>query len=368
MAPIHIFQTDQEHSTYVNLFRNDDEQRKFEEKYGSPEGLFSEPEDFSRTDKEKGQERKELRCEMYGAYSLEDEGRLFQNNQNKKLPAGFADTNTMQMMEGVWLGGIEMAQQIEDMVSHWYGVSKVQVLSYFVRGILTLLGVGLFVQQSFPVWFMNLFLFDLEVAKILTLWHILQHNGCEQLACVLYDILLVPLEKDYVVAHLFSAEYLEDKFPKLQNKYWELLHKPTPLCNLMSSMTVDTFPPSNPAPASIEASMEEVYLLPSELSNNGESQCFLTVTAVSGMREKSDTTFIVQSLSLMVQTLLEGMFSSILFAALALILNRLQQFYDNRTRTLFQGQKLFSSLSATSEYAVPDYHLETVCSGTTSRI
>jgi hypothetical protein len=85
-------------------------------------------------------------------------------------------------------------------------------------------------QRSFPVRAIDhLFLFELEVAKIQTLWHILQRNGRERLAGVLYDILAVHFRKDYAVSHLFSAAFLEERYPELESNYWELLQEPSPL-------------------------------------------------------------------------------------------------------------------------------------------
>jgi hypothetical protein len=178
------------------------------------------------------------------------------------------------------------------MVGHRYGVSEVRMLFDTLGNILTFLGAELPNQRSFPVRFIDHpFLFDLEVAKIQTLWHILHRNGREQLASVLCDILSVRLRKDYAVGHLFSAGYLEDNFPELESNYWELLRGPTDSYNTTFSATAASPPQgssrahSEPCASSsslpessaarAESSAEENafgFQLPGELDDDNPSQ------------------------------------------------------------------------------------------------
>lgn len=69
MAPIHVFQTDEERRIYERSFRNDEDRREFEEKYGAPVGPFSEPEDLpgmESTNRFKGKERQKTRYQARG--------------------------------------------------------------------------------------------------------------------------------------------------------------------------------------------------------------------------------------------------------------------------------------------------------------
>jgi hypothetical protein len=177
-----------------------------------------------------------------------EEGRLFQSRRCKKLrkslgdrlrqrtiekealkAAGFTDSGVVCMMGGVRLGCVEATRQIQDMVGHQYGVSMVCTVIREHDQLLIGLRIFLFKQRSFPVQSIDHpFLFELEVAKIQTLWHILQRNSREQLAGVLYDILAICFRKDYAVSHLFSMAFLEERHPELDSNYWELLQEPGP--------------------------------------------------------------------------------------------------------------------------------------------
>jgi hypothetical protein len=123
-----------------------------------------------------------------------EEGGLFQNGRRKKLrkfpgdrlrqttikrealkAAGFTDATAVCMMAGVCLGSVETARRIEDMVGHRYGVNEVRELQHFDFPVMSYIDTLKTTQRSFPVRLVaHPFLFDLEVAKMQTLWHILQ--------------------------------------------------------------------------------------------------------------------------------------------------------------------------------------------------
>jgi hypothetical protein len=69
-------------------------------------------------------------------------------------------------------------------------------------------------------------LFDSEVAKMQTLWSILQRNGCIQLADKLHELLSIQLRNEYVVSHVLNAGYLDFNYPKGETNYWDLLEDP----------------------------------------------------------------------------------------------------------------------------------------------
>jgi hypothetical protein len=203
-----------------------------------------------------------------------EDGGLFQKGRRKKLrkfpgdrlrksiikrealkAAGFTDATAVRMMAGVRLGSVETAHRIEDMVGHRYGVNEASRPGRQDVDVLSYTNVPFPTQRSFPVRLIpHPFLFDLEVAKIQTLWHILQRNGRQHLAGVLYDILSVRLRKDYAVSHLFSAGYLEDNFPELECNYWELLRDTTPARE--PSPFTATFGNSNAGPSQDSAAVD----------------------------------------------------------------------------------------------------------------
>jgi hypothetical protein len=81
MPPIHTFQTDEERHNYENSFRNEEDRRKFEDKYGVPVGPFSETEDIPGiestnqfAEKGKGRERRGLRYPARGPRYPPDDG------------------------------------------------------------------------------------------------------------------------------------------------------------------------------------------------------------------------------------------------------------------------------------------------------
>ncbi|KAF7361899.1 RT-RNaseH-2 domain-containing protein [Mycena venus] len=150
----------------------------------------------------------------------DEEGGLNQNGMRKKTSkfhgdklrrmvierealkaTGYTDPVVIRMMAGVRLATLEAARRIEDLVWHRYGIH----------------------EGSFPDRFLHHpFLFNIEAAKMQTLWHILQRNGRYQLANVLYEVALNPP----------SGRICEDAL-----NYWELLEEPGTVSN-----TTRTFP------------------------------------------------------------------------------------------------------------------------------
>jgi hypothetical protein len=73
--------------------------------------------------------------------------------------------------------------------------------------------------------------FDLEVAKLQTIWSILQRNGRVHLADKLHKLLSVRLRNEYVVSHVLNAGYLDFNYPEGETNYWDLLEDPDSVSN-----------------------------------------------------------------------------------------------------------------------------------------
>jgi hypothetical protein len=140
---------------------------------------------------------------------------------------GFTDAHVIRMMARVHLASVEAAHRIEDMVWHRYGITAVcPPLSLFFRASDNSTHGGGF-QESFPAKLVqHPFLFDVEVAKIQTLWHVLQRHNRTQLAGLLHDLLSIRLRDEYAVSRLLTARFLDDHYPELASNYWELLSEP----------------------------------------------------------------------------------------------------------------------------------------------
>ncbi|KAJ7794950.1 hypothetical protein B0H14DRAFT_3496554 [Mycena olivaceomarginata] len=82
-------------------------------------------------------------------------------------------------------------------------------------------------SRFFPSCFLHhLLLFNLEVAKMQTLWSILQRNGRVYLADKLHELLSIRLRNKYVVSHVLNAGYLDFNYPEGEANYWDLLEDP----------------------------------------------------------------------------------------------------------------------------------------------
>jgi hypothetical protein len=70
-----------------------------------------------------------------------------------------------------------------------------------------------------------------EVAKLQTLWHILQRNGRIKLADTLHELLSIKLRNEYVVLHILNAGYLDYNYLEYGSNYEDLLDDPETLSN-----------------------------------------------------------------------------------------------------------------------------------------
>ncbi|KAJ7741486.1 hypothetical protein B0H14DRAFT_3167787 [Mycena olivaceomarginata] len=84
-----------------------------------------------------------------------------------------------------------------------------------------------FVSRFFPSRYLHHpLLFDLEVAKMQTIWSILQRNRHVHLADKLHELLSIRLRNEYVVSHVLNAGYLDFNYPEGEVNYWDLLEDP----------------------------------------------------------------------------------------------------------------------------------------------
>ncbi|KAJ7841405.1 hypothetical protein B0H14DRAFT_2586993 [Mycena olivaceomarginata] len=105
---------------------------------------------------------------------------------------------------------LEAGCRIEDMVWHRYGITDHSIPARFLHHPL---------------------LFDVEVAKLQTMWHILQRNGRIKLADALHELLSIKLRNEYVVSHILNAGYLDYNYPEYESSYEDLLDDPETLSN-----------------------------------------------------------------------------------------------------------------------------------------
>ncbi|KAJ7905816.1 hypothetical protein B0H14DRAFT_2554251 [Mycena olivaceomarginata] len=134
---------------------------------------------------------------------------------------GLTDDKVVRLMAGVRLALLETGSRLEDLVWHRYGVTDVSTN-----------GVWKLFRCSFPSCFLHHpLLFDLEVAKMQTLWSILQRNGHVYLADKLHELLSIQLRNEYVVSHVLNAGYLDFNYPEGEANYWDLLEDPDNVSN-----------------------------------------------------------------------------------------------------------------------------------------
>ncbi|KAJ7303063.1 hypothetical protein DFH08DRAFT_977275 [Mycena albidolilacea] len=134
------------------------------------------------------------------------EGKKKRKNPKTTVKAtGLTDDNVVRLMAGVRLALLETGSRLEDMVWHRYGVTDCFFPSRYLHHPL---------------------LFDLEVAKLQTIWSILQRNGRVHLADKLHELLSIRLRNEYVVSHVLNAGYLDFNYPEGETNYWDLLEDP----------------------------------------------------------------------------------------------------------------------------------------------
>ncbi|KAF8158928.1 hypothetical protein K438DRAFT_1986103 [Mycena galopus ATCC 62051] len=82
-------------------------------------------------------------------------------------------------------------------------------------------------ETSFPGKFpSHPLLYDLEAAKVQTIWSVLQRHGRERLANNLHELLSIRICSDIVDSHLFDPKTLDERYPEHDVRYWDLLHDP----------------------------------------------------------------------------------------------------------------------------------------------
>ncbi|KAF8211237.1 hypothetical protein K438DRAFT_1958360 [Mycena galopus ATCC 62051] len=69
-------------------------------------------------------------------------------------------------------------------------------------------------------------LYDIEAAKVQTLWAILHRHGHERLANNLHELLSIRLRGDIAGIHTLDAKYLDERYPEQDARYWDLLRDP----------------------------------------------------------------------------------------------------------------------------------------------
>jgi hypothetical protein len=147
-------------------------------------------------------------------------------NREAVKATGLTDDKVVRLMAGVRLALLETGSRLEDLVWHRYGVTDVSTSGAWKLFRCAELRTCVF-QRFFPSRFLHHpLLFDLEVAKMQTLWSILQRNGRVYLADKLHELLSIRLRNEYVVSHVLNAGYLDFNYPEGEANYWDLLEDP----------------------------------------------------------------------------------------------------------------------------------------------
>ncbi|KAJ7810502.1 hypothetical protein B0H14DRAFT_2607274 [Mycena olivaceomarginata] len=127
---------------------------------------------------------------------------------------------------------LEAGRRIEDMVWHRYGITDVRESWPWKTGAAANFRHDGIFQHSIPARFLHHpLLFDVEVAKLQTMWHILQRNGRIKLADALHELLSIKLRNEYVVSHILNTGYLDYNYPEYESSYEDLLDDPETLSN-----------------------------------------------------------------------------------------------------------------------------------------
>ncbi|KAF8147336.1 hypothetical protein K438DRAFT_1780130 [Mycena galopus ATCC 62051] len=141
--------------------------------------------------------------------------------------SGLTETAAIHLFAGVRHAILETGILAEEMVWPRFGVTKVDVPNSYDFRVGTNFRDHVELQDSLPVHFQHHpLLFDLEVAKLQTMWHILQRHGREELVHILHELLSVRLRDDYVISKMLSAGFLDYNYPEDVSDYQELLRNP----------------------------------------------------------------------------------------------------------------------------------------------
>ncbi|KAJ7026013.1 hypothetical protein C8F04DRAFT_1268608 [Mycena alexandri] len=82
-------------------------------------------------------------------------------------------------------------------------------------------------QASFPKTYKrHPFLSDYDAARAHTQVHTLQRLGFDELAKLLRQLLVLRFRDDIVITKLFNAGHLEEQYPEVLHRAWDLLHRP----------------------------------------------------------------------------------------------------------------------------------------------
>ncbi|KAF8146052.1 hypothetical protein K438DRAFT_1991221 [Mycena galopus ATCC 62051] len=119
--------------------------------------------------------------------------------------SGLTETAAIRLFAGVRHAILETGILVEETVWPRFGITKESLPTHF---------------RHHPL------LFDLEVAKLQTLAHVLQRHGREELAHILHELLAIRLRDDYVVSQMLSAGFLDFNYPEDISNYQELLRNP----------------------------------------------------------------------------------------------------------------------------------------------
>ncbi|KAJ7016514.1 hypothetical protein C8F04DRAFT_1281195 [Mycena alexandri] len=134
--------------------------------------------------------------------SEDEEGGFRRRKKFPLVATGLTDSRIIELFGGVRLGILETIRRVEEMALYRFEVD----------------------ERSFPAFFTHHpLLHDFEAAKLQVLANILQRQGCEGPATLLYEILAIRLRDEYAVSHLLNAGYLDDNFPEETSRYWELM-------------------------------------------------------------------------------------------------------------------------------------------------
>ncbi|KAJ7740341.1 hypothetical protein B0H16DRAFT_1464910 [Mycena metata] len=157
-------------------------------------------------------------------HSEGDDGGSSLRGRRKKF--WLTDSRIIKLFRSVRLGFLETICRVEEMMMYCFEVREVRgpfslpakrrAYAYF-RGY----------KHSFPAFFTHHpLLHDIEAAKMQVLTHLLQRQGCEGPATLLYEILGVRLRDEYTISHLLNAGFLDANFPEETSHYWELMGNP----------------------------------------------------------------------------------------------------------------------------------------------
>ncbi|KAJ7863041.1 hypothetical protein B0H14DRAFT_2575015 [Mycena olivaceomarginata] len=138
-------------------------------------------------------------------------------NREAVKATGLPDGTVVRFMAGVRLAILEAGRRIEDMVWHRYGITDVRDAWPRKTGAAANFRHNGMFQHSIPTRFLHHpLLFDVEVAKLQTLWHILQRNSRIKLADALHELLSIKLRNEYVVSHILNCRLFGLQLPGIR--------------------------------------------------------------------------------------------------------------------------------------------------------